>query len=68
MGGACSTHERDEKRTQMRQGEAVIVGRIILYDVKVKMSLCFFNRAPHHEGQLEEWRYSSAHPLTSELD
>jgi hypothetical protein len=31
------------------------------------MSLCF-NCAPRHEGVLEEWRYSSTHSLTSELD
>jgi hypothetical protein len=38
------------------------------YTVKVKLTLCFFlNWAPHHEGVLE-WRYSSTHSLTSELD
>jgi hypothetical protein len=31
------------------------------------LSLCF-NRAPHHEGVLGEWRYSSTHSLTSALD
>jgi hypothetical protein len=35
---------------------------------KVKLSLCFLNWAPHHEGVLEEWRYSSTHSLTSALD
>jgi hypothetical protein len=28
--------------------------------VKVKLSLCF-NLAPHHEGVVGEWRYSSTH-------
>jgi hypothetical protein len=28
--------------------------------VKVKLPLCF-NLAPHHEGVLEEWMYSSMH-------
>jgi hypothetical protein len=32
-----------------------------------KLSLCF-NWAPHHEGVLGEWRYSSTHSLTSALD
>jgi hypothetical protein len=31
------------------------------------MSL-YFNRAPHHEGVLGEWRYNSTHSLTSALD
>jgi hypothetical protein len=35
--------------------------------VKVKLSL-FFNLAPHHEGVLGEWRYSSTHSLTLALD
>jgi hypothetical protein len=35
--------------------------------VKVKLSLCF-NWAPHHEGILGEWRYSSTHSLTSAVD
>jgi hypothetical protein len=35
--------------------------------VKVKLSLCF-KQAPHHEGVLGEWRYSSTHSLTSALD
>jgi hypothetical protein len=30
--------------------------------------LLFFNWASHHEGVLEEWRYSSMHSLTSALD
>jgi hypothetical protein len=34
---------------------------------KVKLSLCFFNRAPLHEGVLG-WRYSSTHSLKSALD
>jgi hypothetical protein len=34
--------------------------------VKVKLSL-FFNQAPRHGGVLGEWRYSSAHSLTSAL-
>jgi hypothetical protein len=33
------------------------------------LSLCFiFKWAPHHEGILEEWRYSSTHSLTFTLD
>jgi hypothetical protein len=36
--------------------------------VKVKLSLCFFNRTPYNEGILREWRYSSMHYLTSALD
>jgi hypothetical protein len=36
--------------------------------VKVKLSLCFFNWAPRHEGVLGEWRYSCTHSLTSALD
>jgi hypothetical protein len=36
-------------------------------EVKVKLSLCF-NWAPHHEGVLGEWRYSSTHSLTSALE
>jgi hypothetical protein len=32
------------------------------------VSLCFFNLAPHYESVLGEWRYSSAHSLTSALD
>jgi hypothetical protein len=35
--------------------------------VKVKLSLCF-NKAPRHEGELGEWRYSSTHSLASALD
>jgi len=37
-------------------------------EVEVEVSLCFFNRAPHHEGVLGEWRYSSTHALTTALD
>jgi hypothetical protein len=33
----------------------------------VKLSLCF-KWTPRHEDVLEEWRYSSIHSLTSELD
>jgi hypothetical protein len=36
--------------------------------LKVKLSLCFFNRAPRHEDVLGEWRYSSTHSLTTALD
>jgi hypothetical protein len=37
--------------------------------IKIKLSLCFlFNRAPRHEGLLEEWRHSSTHSLTWALD
>jgi hypothetical protein len=36
--------------------------------LKVKLSLCFFNWAPRHEGVLGEWRYSSTHSLPSALD
>jgi hypothetical protein len=39
-----------------------------LLKVKVKLSLCFFNWAPRHEGVLGEWGYSSSHSLTSALD
>jgi hypothetical protein len=35
--------------------------------IKGKLSLCF-NLAPCHEGMLGEWRYSSIHSLTLELD
>jgi hypothetical protein len=35
---------------------------------KVKLSLCFLNWAPRHEGVLREWMYSSTHSLTSALD
>jgi hypothetical protein len=35
--------------------------------VKVKLSLCF-NSAPHHEGVLGKWMYSSTHSLTLALD
>jgi hypothetical protein len=35
---------------------------------KVRLSPCFFNRAPRHEGVLGEWRYSSTHSLTSAPD
>jgi hypothetical protein len=30
-------------------------------NVKEKLSLCFFNRAPLHEGVLGEQRYGSTH-------
>jgi hypothetical protein len=36
--------------------------------LKVKLSLCFYNWAPRHEGLLGEWKYSSTHSLTSALD
>jgi hypothetical protein len=36
--------------------------------VKVKLSLCFSNRAPRYEGVFAEWRYSSMYSLTSALD
>jgi hypothetical protein len=36
--------------------------------VKVKLSLCFFNWAPRHEGVLGEWSYSFTHSLTCTLD
>jgi hypothetical protein len=36
--------------------------------VKVKLSLCFFNRAPRHTGVLGEWTYGSTYSLTSALD
>jgi hypothetical protein len=35
--------------------------------MKVNLPLCF-NWPPHHEGVLEEWRYSTTHSLTSVLD
>jgi hypothetical protein len=38
-----------------------------IFVVSVKFSL-YFNWAPPHEGVLGEWRYSSAHSLTSAVD
>jgi hypothetical protein len=36
--------------------------------IKVKLSLFYFNWAPRHEGALGEWRYSFTHSLTSAQD
>jgi hypothetical protein len=36
--------------------------------IKVKLSLCIFNRGLRHEGVLGEWRYSSTHSMISALD
>jgi hypothetical protein len=41
---------------------------VITWRVKVKSLCSFFNWAPHHEGVLGEWSYSSTHSLTSALD
>jgi hypothetical protein len=38
------------------------------YILEIKLSLCFFNWAPRHEGVLAKWRYSSTHSSTSVLD
>jgi hypothetical protein len=46
---------------------AFTISEFILY-IKVKLSLCFFNWAPRHEGVLGEWMYSSTHSLTSALN
>jgi hypothetical protein len=35
--------------------------RVNEWKVNVKLSLCFFNWAPCHEGVLGKWRYSSTH-------
>jgi hypothetical protein len=43
------------------------LSRLLTMMVKVKVSLCF-KRALRHEGVLGEWRYSSAHSLTSALN
>jgi hypothetical protein len=44
-----------------------VVMELLRVKVKVKLSLCF-NSAPHHEGVLGEWKYSSTHSLTSALE
>jgi hypothetical protein len=42
--------------------------RLQIWRIKMKLSSCFFNRAPLHEGVLGEWKYNSAHSLISALD
>jgi hypothetical protein len=43
------------------------VTALVIFMVKVKLSLCF-NWVPRHEGVWGEWRYSSTHTLTSVVD
>jgi hypothetical protein len=38
-----------------------------MFNLNIKLSLCF-NKAPHHEGILGEWSYSSTHSFTSAKD
>jgi hypothetical protein len=62
------THVRGENTNHQPQIQKAAEYRQNKVKVNAKLSLCFFNRAPHHEGVLGELRYSSTHSLNPALD